>query len=131
MTKNVDLAFGTIIRGEGTVTIAADNTNTRTAGGALGVVGAGQTAAKFTLNGEGAQVVSVTVPATFDMANSSVGGTPLTVTTSKDIDGTVALSNTLGSAGTKVFYVGGSIDITATTASGAYSGTFTVSANYN
>lgn len=130
VTKDTDMAFGTIIRGAGTVALTAADSTVRSVTGDLGVVGLGQTAAKFTLDGEGAQTVSVNVPATFDMTNSSTSGT-LTVTTSKDIGATTTLSSTLGSAGTKVFYIGGSIPITATTASGAYSGTFTVTASYN
>ena len=128
VTKNTDMAFGTIIKGAGTVALTAADSTVRSVTGDLGVVGLGQTAAKFTLNGEGGQTVSVTVPTEFNMTS---GANSLTVTTSKNIGATVNLSNALGAGGTSVFYVGGSIPITADTVSAIYTGSFTVTASYN
>lgn len=129
------MAFGTIIKGNGTVSISAAATSVRTPGG-LGVVGAGQKAAQFKLAGEGGQSVSLKVPATFTMSNG--GGGALTVTTSTSYTNasqtdtnTVSLDGSLGGNGEFVFYVGGSIPITTTTASGNYSGSFEVTASYN
>ena len=130
VTKNEDLAFGTIIRGAGTVTIDADDKNKRTTG--LGVVGTIVKAAKFTLAGEGAQTVSISVPGTFSMTNKTPSTTgSLLVTTSKSIGATETLGGVFGDDGTLVFYVGGSVTLAANTASGDYSGTFNVDANYN
>lgn len=134
VTNDTPMAFGTVVRpatsaGNGTVAVAAAATPARSVtGDVVALASTSASAAKFTLDGEGGQTVSVTVPASFDMAS---GSDTLTVATSKDIGATVTLSGALGSDGTKVFYVGGSVPITNATASGAYAGTFTVSASYN
>jgi len=134
VTNDTDMKFGTIIRptlGAGSVTVpaAAGTGRTMTGTGVAALNSGGNaSAAKFTLDGEGGQVVSVTVPGTFSMAS---GQNSLTVTTSKDIGATITLSGALGDAGTKVFYVGGSVPIADDTVSGAYEGTFTVTASYN
>jgi hypothetical protein len=128
------MAFGTIVRptsGAGTVVVTAEASTTRsTTGGAVALASTTATSAKFTLDGEGGQLVSVTIPADFDMTS---GANTLKVTTSHDLTdaASVLLSGSLGSAGTKVFYVGGSIPIANNTATGAYTGSFTVSASYN
>ena len=65
------------------------------------------------------------------MAN---GADTLTVTTNNNLTGSAGsqtLSNALGVAGTLVFNVGGTVPIASTTPTGAYTGTFTVSAAYN
>jgi hypothetical protein len=136
VTKNTDMTFGTVVRpasGTGSIAVSAAASATRTAAdGAVALASTSHSAAKFTIDGEGGQMLTVTIPATFTMNNNTTSGS-LTVTTSHDL-GTltsVQLSNALGAAGTKEFYVGGSIPIAADTASGAYSGTFTVSASYN
>jgi len=134
VTNNQGIKFGTIIKptsGAGSVAVTAAESSARTVTGTGSLAlasGDSAQAAKFTLDGEGGQVVSVTVPATFSMTS---GAASLLVTTSKDIDATITLSNTLASAGTKVFYVGGSVPLEDTTVSGAYSGTFEVTASYN
>lgn len=134
LTNNQGIKFGTIVKptsGAGSVAVTAADSSARTVTGTGAVAlasGDSAQAAKFTLAGEGGQIVSVTVPGTFNMTS---GANSLTVTTSKDIGDTVTLSSTLGSAGTKVFYVGGSVPIAANTESGAYSGTFEVTASYN
>lgn len=134
ITKNADLGFGTVIRpdsGSGTVTVS--NAGTRSvANGVVALSSTTASAAQFTIDGEGAQSVSVTIPATFTLNNGSVSGS-LTVTTSSNLvnPALVSLDGTLGSAGTKTFNVGGSIDIASTTTSGAYTGTLTVTAAYN
>lgn len=136
VTKNTDMAFGTIVRpatsaGNGTVAVTAAATTARSVtGDVVALASTSASAAKFTLDGEGGQSVSVTVPATFTMTS---GANSLTVTTSNDLGSpsSVTLDSSLGSAGTKVFYVGGSVPIANDTATGAYSGSFTVTASYN
>jgi len=134
VTKNADLKFGTVVRpstGNGTVVISAAGARTVT-GGVVGLAsGDAPAAAQFTLDGEGGQSVSVTVPATFTMANGSEN---LTVTTTNNLSGSAAsqtLSNALGSAGALTFKVGGSVPITSTATTGVYTGSFVVSAAYN
>lgn len=134
LTKNADLHFGTVVRpttGAGTAVISAAGARSVT-GGVVGLA-SGDTpqAAQFTVDGEGGQSVSVTVPATFSIAN---GSDTLVVTTSNNLSGSAAaqtLSNALGAAGSLVFKVGGSVPVASTSPTGLYSGTFTVSAAYN
>jgi hypothetical protein len=134
ITKNADLKFGTVVRpgtGSGTAAVSAAGARTVT-GGVVGLA-SGDTpqASQFTVAGEGGQSISVTIPASFTMAN---GTDSLTVTTSNNLAGSAGsqtLSNAMGAAGSLVFNVGGSVPITSTTPSGAYTGAFTVSAAYN
>jgi hypothetical protein len=134
ITKNADLAFGAVVRpatGSGTAVVSAAGARSVT-GGVVGLSsGATPAAAQFTVSGEGGQSISVTIPATFSMAN---GADTLTVTTSNNLTGSASaqtLSNATGAAGTLVFNVGGSVPIASTTPTGLYSGSFTVSAAYN
>lgn len=134
VTKNADLKLGAVVRpttGAGTVVVSAAGVRSVT-GGVVGL-SSGDTpqAAQFTIDGEGGQSVSVTIPATFSMAN---GSDTLTVTTSNSLTGSAAsqtLSNALGSAGSLSFRVGGSVPVASTAPTGTYTGTFTVSAAYN
>jgi hypothetical protein len=134
VTKGADLKFGTVVRpgtGAGTVVISAAGARSVT-GGVVGLnSGDAPQAAEFTVAGEGGQSVSITVPATFIMANGSEN---LTVTTSSNLAGSAAaqtLSGSMGSAGTLNVRVGGSTPVPSTAATGLYTGTFTVSAAYN
>ncbi len=134
ITKDADLRFGTIVRpstGSGTVTVSTAGARSVAGGVAELSSGDAPQASQFTVTGEGGQSISVTIPATFTMSN---GGDTLTVTTSNNLTGLAAsqsLNNALGSSGSLIFKVGGSVPIAATSVSGAYTGTFTVSAAYN
>lgn len=134
ITKNADLKFGTVVRpGTGSGTVVISTAGARSVTGSVVGLSSGDTpqAAQFTVAGEGGQSVSVTIPATFSLAN---GSDTLTVTTSNDLTGSAAaqtLSNALGAAGTLAFKVGGSIPIASTTNTGLYTGSFTVAAAYN
>lgn len=133
ITNSTGLAFGTLIRpstGTDTVTIlnSADSVS-----GATTVAGSSVSRAKFAIAGEGGQSVSVTVPASFELAR--VGGSPtekLVVTLSSDVSGSTTLGGALGDTadGTKAVNVGGSFPLASNTATGNYSGTFTVSVAY-
>lgn len=134
LTKNADLRFGTVVRpasGAGTAVVSAAGARNVT-GGVVGLT-SGDTpqAAQFTVDGEGGQSISISVPATFTIAN---GSDTLTVTTANNISGSAAaqtLSNALGSAGSLSFRVGGSVPVASTAPTGLYTGTFTVTASYN
>jgi hypothetical protein len=134
VTRNADLRFGTVVRpttGSGTTVIDAGGARSVTGGVVALSSGDVPQAAQFTIAGEGAQSLSVTIPATFSIANQTE---TLTVTTSSDLTGAAAaqtLSGAIGSAGSLVVNVGGSVPITSTTPTGLYTGTFTVSAAYN
>ncbi len=136
LAKNTDLSFGTVVRpaaGSGTVVIAAaDGARSLTGSGAL-ITGPGSQSAPgratYGVTGEGGQAFSITVPANFNMTRSGGAETLAVTLTSTATTGT--LSGALGSSGTLAFGVGGSIPIANTTATGAYTGTFQVTVQYN
>ena len=133
VTKTSDLAFGTIVRpgsGSGTVTIAqADGARTVTGGIAALAIGTTPGRATFSVGGEGGQTYSISTPASFDMTRTG-GSETLTVTlTPTATSGT--LSSTLGNAGTGTYGVGAQVTVAATTATGAYTGSFTSTVAYN
>ena len=134
VTRDADLRFGTVVRpltGAGTAVI--DTAGARSVTGGVVTLSSGDVpqAAQFTIAGEGAQSVSVTIPASFSIANQTE---TLMVTTTSNLTGSAAsqvLSGAIGSAGSLVVNVGGAVPIASTTATGIYTGTFTVSAAYN
>ena len=126
------LAFGTIVRpltGSSTITIGTGADTASRTGTAVLLRGT-TSRAKYVVRGEGAEVVSVNVPASFNM--TKVGGTEtLAVALTRNPGGNLTLGSTLGNEGTANLDIGGSFDVASTTATGNYSGTFTVSVNYN
>lgn len=131
IAQNSPLAFGRIVRpttGTGTVTIGTGADTVTTSGGAVALAGT-TSRARYTVTGEGAQTVSVTMPASFNL--SKTGAPDIAVTLTRNPAGVLTLSNVLGSAGTAALDIGGSFSIGNTTATGDYSGTFAVSVAYN
>ena len=129
ITKNFDLAFGRIARpstGTATVTLTTSSDTPTTDNGVI--LGGTTHHANYTINGEGGQVVSITVPANFTMNGPS--SSTLLVTLTKDVAETETLSNALGAAGSKDVNIGGSFPLSATTPTGAYTGTFNVDVAY-
>jgi hypothetical protein len=124
------LNFGTVVKpktGTGGVAFAA-TTGAYVATGGVRLNSPTPTRGQFTVTGEGGQVVSITVPTTFTLAN---GANTITVTTSNSGAGSQILSNSLGSAGTYSFYVGGTFSYSSSTVTGAYTGSYTVGVAYN
>jgi hypothetical protein len=133
LTKNSDLAFGTVVKPtSGTNTITIDETagtRTKTGAGDAALATSTTSRAAFSVGGEGGQTFSITVPATATMTRSG-GSETLTVNLVKTaVSGT--LSNSIGTAGTASFGVGGNFDVVSTTVSGAYSGSFNTTVAYN
>lgn len=96
-------------------------------------------AALFNLQGTNNTPLNLTVPLTVTMTNTSWGGAlpvpTLTLTTSNSIaanNATGVYVMTLPNSGSpgKDFYVGGSMTVTQASEGGSYSGTFTVTADY-
>lgn len=131
VTKTNDLVFGRVVRpasGSGTVTIPYGTDTVTATGGAVAIAGIATSHAKFTVAGEGGQTVSVTVPASFSLTGP---GDAIDVTLTGDKTGSQALGGTLGSSSSIVVNVGGSFALAAEQKTGAYTGSFTVSAAYN
>ena len=138
LTKNTDLRFGTIVRpatGSDTVTIdATDGTRQLATNSAVALTSGAHVApgrATFTVDGEGGQAFSITVPASFNMTRTGGSETIAITLTASATSGT--LSGTLGNAssGSATFGVGGAMPVTSSTASGAYSGSFVTTVAYN
>lgn len=129
-TSNQKLDFGRVVQprtGNSTITLSNSTGAVSTTGTAVALPGT-TTFAPFVATGEGGQAVTVTVPATFDLSGP---GLPITVNLTPTVNGSTTLSGTLGSSGTKAIDVGGNFDLSSGQASGAYSGTFTVTVQYN
>ena len=129
VTKTSDLRFGTLMRGAGSITISPSGTRSAT-GLAAFAPGSTAAAAEFDITGEGGQAIGVTVPATFTLTS---GANTLTVTTSNNLPGDTSaqtLGSSIGSDATLTVGVGGSLPLTASTPSGTYTGSFTVTASY-
>jgi hypothetical protein len=132
ISKTADLSFGRIVRpSSSTSTVAlTDASDTVTASGnGLVLAGIATSRAKYNINGEGGQAVSITIPANFTMTHTNSTDT-LLVTLDPDLTATETLDSSLGNAGTKALNIGGSFPLTTTTVTGAYTGTFNVSVAY-
>jgi hypothetical protein len=133
ITKNADLNFGRIVKpasGTGTVTMANTSDTAVAAVGAVALAGISTSRAKFTINGEGGQVVNVTVPANVVISD----GTPadnITVTLNPDLGASVTLSNALAAAGSASLNIGGNLSVPNANSTGLYTGSFTVTVAYN
>lgn len=137
LAKNSDLRFGTIVRpasGSDTVTIAANGSRSLSTNNAVALTSGSHVApgaATYTVSGEGGQAFSISTPATFNMTRSG-GSETITITLAASAtSGT--LTGTLGAAssGTASFSIGGSMPVSTTTVSGAYSGSFITTVAYN
>ena len=134
ITKNTDLAFGSVVRsaaaGTNTVVINA-TTGARTITGAGGGVLATSTSgrATYTVSGEGGQTFSITPDATFNMTRA--GGAEIITVTPTASAATGTLSGAIGSSGTLAIGVGGSFPVSNTTVTGNYTGTFNLVVAYN
>lgn len=131
IAQNNALSFGTIVRpisGASTITIGTGADTVSTTGSAIALRGT-TSRARYTISGEGGEIVSVTMPASFPLQKS--GATDLTVTLTRAPAGNITLSGVTGATGTAALDIGGSFPITSTTAVGNYSGSFAVSVAYN
>ena len=131
ITNTSGLSFGRIVKpstGTGTVTIANSADTVSAGAGAVALAGITTSRAKFTIDGEGGQALTVTVPGTFALGN---GTDTITVTLNPNAAGTQTLSNALGAAGTLALNVGGSFNVPNAVSTGAYTGSFDVTVQYN
>ncbi len=132
ITNTASLAFGRVTlprSGLATVSLVpATELVTVTGTGIIAFASPTPTAAAFSVSGEGAQAITVSVPGSFTLTGPA--GT-LTVTTIPSVSGTQVLSGTLGAAGALTVKVGGSFGLSTSTASGTYTGTISVTVQYN
>jgi len=121
LTNTSDLQYATVISGATASTVAVSTAGAATCGAGLTCTGT-TSAANFNIAGTNGAVVLVGGDASVTL-NGSLGGT---MTSSLSYSAT---SVTLGATGGS-FQVGGTLSVGANQASGDYSGTFNVTANY-
>ena len=119
VTKTADLDFGTIITSGAAANVTVSTAGARTCGGTL-VCTNPVTAAAFNIAGS---VAAVNIS-----SDASVSLTSGANTMSATLNTSKATSPMTG--GTDSFTVGGVLSVGATQADGSYSGTFTVTVNY-
>lgn len=115
-----DLDFGTIVSGTGASTVAVSSAGAVSCGTGLTCLGT-TSAANFNLGGTSGANVTISVPASVNLTS---GANSMTATLASS-----AASLTLGASGGS-FQVGGTLSVAANQAAGSYTGTFTVTANY-
>ena len=125
LAKNNDLNFGDIVPGASADTVEVDTNSVRNCGAALTCLGTVQ-AAQFTVTGTTDATYALTLPPD---ANISSGANNMLVD---------QFSSSLGGSnqgtltgGTDSFTIGAFLNVGANQAVGAYSGTFTVTVEYN
>lgn len=127
LTSTRDLDLGTIVlsgTGPYTESVSLNQAGDFVCGaGSLTCSGTHQTAL-YEATGTLDQTLTVTVASTLNLANQTQAAPDLVMTV--DAPGTVVLDGT----GYVEFDIGGSIDVSDTTADGVYQGTFAVSADY-
>ena len=134
LTKESDLSFGRVVRPSSNTNTVGVNAPTGLPsitgpGNAVHVPPANVTRAWYTVEGEGGQTFTLSVPTSVSMTGP---GPALTVTLTKFPNvNTPSLSGSSNTDGAYEFWVGGSFPITSSTTSGTYSGAFTGSVNYN
>jgi hypothetical protein len=121
LTNTSDLQYATIISGATAATVAVSTGGTRTCAAALTCTGTA-TAANFNVAGTEGAVVVVGGDSSVTLTGSLGGTMASTLTYSAP---TITLGATGGS-----FQVGGTLSVGANQASGDYTGTFNVTANY-
>ncbi|MFN4281892.1 MAG: DUF4402 domain-containing protein [Alphaproteobacteria bacterium] len=123
IAKVTDLAFGTVSvsTASGTATINAGTGATSSGGGVDTIVGASR--AEFSLTGEPNASVSVG----FSNSTATLTGPGSDMTVNLTVSNA---SPALNGSGAATVYVGGTLNVGANQTSGAYTGSFTVTANY-
>lgn len=136
LTKTADLSFGRFATGApGSITISTGGVRT-VSGGVLpsSSDGATMTAATFVVSGASGAAYSITHGGTTALSRTAGPETMAmtkfsAVTAANATDGTAA-GGTLN-AGTQSIYVGGTLTVGANQAAGAYTGTISVTVEYN
>lgn len=120
ITQDTALAFGNIgpSATAGTVTISLASAKSVTGG--VTDLGGTSAAGAFTVTGASGATYSVTVPASVTLTGA---GDDMSASLTNDGGGTLT-------GGTDTFNVGGTLSVGANQAAGSYSGTYTVSVNY-
>lgn len=126
VTSTRDLAFGTIVPQTSASTVAVSSAGVVTCG-ALTCIGT-RTSGQFSITGTAGQVVSITAPLA---ATSFTLTEPVASNTMSINNVTVSAASATLTGGTASFTVGGTLNVGANQAEGDYTGSYTVTVNYN
>ena len=124
ISSSGDLDFGDMITTGTAGTVTVTPAGARTCSAEVDCLGGFPAAAAFDVTGEGGNTYSITLPSS---ATLTSGGDTMTIDTFTDDAGATP---TL-SGGSDTFNVGATLNVGATQAGGTYSGTFSVTVNYN
>jgi hypothetical protein len=121
-----DLKFGKFMAGAGgTITIGTDNSRNLDGPTAFGTQGNDFSAASFPVTGEGNATFSFSLPAS---TNLTFSGNTMTV---GSIVTNATSPATLDAGGAKTILVGATLTVGATQVAGAYTGSLTLTVDYN
>lgn len=134
VTKTADLSFGRFATGAaGSVTISTSGVRT-VSGGVLPAGGGAMTAASFAVAGAGGATYSITQGGETVLSRTS-GPETMTMTRFSDVTGANATTGVAAggalNGGTQSIYVGATLAVGANQAPGAYTGTISVTVEYN
>jgi hypothetical protein len=123
-----ELAFGSMVAGSGgTVTVAVNPLGRSTTGGVTVLPSGTWTAASFSVTGDALTTYSITLPAN-GVVQLTSGSNSMAV---NNFTSNPATSGDLGVTGAQTVNVGATLNVGTNQPTGAYSGTFTVTVNYN
>ena len=128
ISNTADLAFGKFAASTGG-TVVMDPAGARTATGAvvLSTVAPGA-AASFNVTGDANATYAITLPASASISDGATTPNTMTVGT---FTSTPSATGTLSAAGAQTVTVGGTLTVASAQAGGAYTGTFSVTVEYN
>lgn len=135
IVKDINLEFGKLAvqaSTSGTIVLTpAAATSPTATGGVTLMTGTTRTAAKYNVGGAASYGYAITVPATSVTITSGLNTMTITDFTFGSAIGHTLSGGTLSAGGIDDFYVGGTLNVAAAQVVGVYTGTFTVSVNYN
>ncbi len=127
ISANLTLEFGQIVTGTGASVVRVTTAGARSlVSGDATLSGGTFRAATFDVTGEPSTTYAITLPGGSETLTS--GGDTMTIDT---FTSNPTPTGTLSGGGTETISVGADLNIGASQASGSYSGTYTVTVNYN
>jgi hypothetical protein len=127
ITNTVDLNFGDIIDGTGTVVLATDSGRTASYQAFSGTQTGTVSAASFNITGQAAYTYAITLP-TSDVTITETGSDTMIVNT---FVSDPATTGALDGSGNGIVLVGATLNVVTGQATGLYTGTFNVTVAYN